>query len=83
MEKELIFIGYSDFTSKKNDKHYNMLKFITEPEVSNDGKRADSEPISVFVEEDFKYQAFIKENALLTRVPVKVQINGTQVRYSI
>ena len=83
MEKELIFIGYKDFVSKKNNKHYNMLDFITEPVVSQDRTRADCEKITIFVEDDSKYAEFLKEHSLLSKVVVNVTINGTNVRYSI
>ena len=83
MEVEMLFVGYNDFISKKNDKHYNVLKFLTSPKFSNDGTKCDVELISVFVEEDSTYRSFVKDNKIMSRVPVKVLLNGTSVRYTI
>ena len=38
MEQNLIFIGYHDFEGKEQ-KHYYVLDFITEPKISEDKKR--------------------------------------------
>ena len=81
MEQKLIFTGYHDFDGK-NEKHYNVLDFITEPKVSEDGKRATVANVTIFTSEE-KYSKFIKSVSLMSLVSVKCEINGDKVRYFI
>lgn len=81
MEQKLIFTGYHDFDGK-NGNHYNVLDFITEPKFSEDNKRANVIPVTVFTDSK-KYAEFIKSVELLSLVSVKCEINGDKVRYFI
>lgn len=81
MEQKLIFIGYHDFDGK-NGNHYYVLDFISEPKISNDGKRAFVSNITIFTDVD-KYFNFIKNAKLMSLVSVKYEINGDKVRYFI
>lgn len=81
MEQKLIFTGYHDFDGK-NGTHYNVLDFITEPKVSEDGKRATVANVTIFTSSE-KYSNFIKSVKLMSLVSVKCEINGDKVRYFI
>lgn len=81
MEQKLIFTGYHDFDGK-NENHYYVLDFITEPKVSEDKKRASVVNVTIFTNEE-KYSNFIKNIKLMSLVSVKYELNGDKVRYFI
>lgn len=81
MEQNLVFTGYHDFEGKEQ-KHYYVLDFITEPKISKDKKRASVHNITIFTEEN-KYFSFLEKVKLMSLVSVKCEINGDKVRYFI
>lgn len=79
MKDDLIFIGYRQFKSKSNI-DCNVLDFITKPKLTQDGKGAYSNNVSIFTTPD-KYSQFISANKLLSIVSLNFEIVGNRVRY--
>ena len=79
MKDDLIFIGYRQFKSKSNI-DCNVLDFITKPKLTQDGKGAYSNNVSIFTTPD-KYSQFISANKLLSIISLNFEIVGNRVRY--
>lgn len=81
MEKEVMFVGYKSFESKKGNKCY-LLNFLPSPEFNRDKTACYCSLIDVFTNEN-NYNLFIDEHEIMSTVSINVDIVGDRVRYSI
>jgi len=81
--QELILKGYTTGVSKKNEKNFYRLDFMSKPIISNDKMKAFCTNVSIFVPNEQEYLSFIKSHTLLSVVKVNAQIFGNSIRYTI
>lgn len=82
MKEDLIFVGYRQFNSKKNNQDYFVIDFITKPKKSAVNNNVTATPIQVFVEKQ-KFSDFVQSHKLLETISVSFEIQGDKVRYFI
>ncbi len=76
-----VFIGYKEFVSQKNGKHYFVISFVfIVPDDIN--KKATYFVKDLFVSEK-EYNEFLQTYSLLSPVDVSREIVGDNVRYYI
>lgn len=82
MKDDLIFVGYRQFNSKKNNQDYFVIDFISKPKKSALNNNVTVSNIAVFTDKE-KFSEFVQSHKLLETISVPFEIQGDKVKYFI
>lgn len=82
MKDDLIYVGYRQFNSKKNNQDYFVIDFISKPKKSAINGNMTVSNIAVFTDKQ-KFSDFVQSHKLLETISVPFEIQGDKVKYFI
>ena len=80
-ESQAYFVGFKQFTSKAG-KSFNVLSFLLVPQPNEAGTFCNAEIADIFVTPEL-YDTIVNSKKLMELVPIKYEIRGSKVYYSL